>query len=203
MNLSKLYFFQNNSIFSTRDFAINSKISISSATRFLSNIAKNKEINLITRGIWLFDPQKLVHPFSLTPFLIGNANGYISLLTALHIHGVLSQIPSRIQVISTNHQRVLKTNFGIYEFFQMKPEIMNDGISWSQTKYPYRIASIEKAILDIFYLSTRKGKRFSYLPELELKDTNFNKKKFLNLLNKQKFSLPIKKAILKKAYKLF
>ena len=201
MNLSNLEFLQNNSIFSTRDFAINSKISVSSATRILNRMTKKNELKNLTRGFWVYDSKNEVHPFSLSPYLIGNANGYISLLSALHIHGVISQIPTRIQIVSTNHQRILKTNFGIFEFFQMKPNMINDGINWSNTKLPYRIASIEKAILDIFYLSTRKGKRFSFLPELELKETNFKKKKFFSLLKKQNFSSSIHKAILIKAEK--
>lgn len=81
--------------------------------------------------------------------------------------------------------------------------MMNERINWSKTKHPFRIASIEKATLDIFYLSTKKGKRFSFLPELELKETNFRKKKFFNLLNSQNFSYPIHKAILLKSEKFF
>ena len=45
----------------------------------------------------------------------------------------------------------------------------------------YLIASPEKALLDLLYLSSRKGNRFESLPELDLCE-NFNKKTFWKLL---------------------
>ncbi|MBP6740741.1 MAG: hypothetical protein KA146_12165 [Leptospiraceae bacterium] len=137
---------------------------MSAASRLLTRIAPQNEVIRVTRGIWTFAKENEVHPFSITPYLLGNEHGYISLLTALHIHGVLSQIPTRTQVVTTAHSRVVKIKLGVFEFFQMKPEMMLDGVVWSDTKLPFRIATPEKALLDVFYLSTRKGKRFASLP---------------------------------------
>ncbi len=139
-------------------------MTLSAASRLLTRIAPQNEVIRVTRGIWTFAKENEVHPFSITPYLLGNEHGYISLLTALHIHGVLSQIPTRTQVVTTAHSRVVKIKLGVFEFFQMKPEMMLDGVVWSDTKLPFRIATPEKALLDVFYLSTRKGKRFASLP---------------------------------------
>jgi predicted transcriptional regulator of viral defense system len=198
MNLHKYSILQSSPIFTTREFAIQSKISTSAAARLLTRISDEKEVIRVTRGLWTFAKVNEVHPFSLTPYLLGNEHGYISLLTALHIHGILSQIPTRTQVVTTAHSRVVKTKLGVFEFFQMKPEMMLDGVEWSDTKLPFRMATPEKALLDVFYLSTRKGKRFSSLPELDLKETGFNKNVFFRLLNNQKFPLPIHRAILER-----
>jgi predicted transcriptional regulator of viral defense system len=195
MNLHKYSILQSNPIFTTRDFAIQSKISTSAAARLLSRIASEKEVIRVTRGLWIYAKENEVHPFSITPYLLGNEHGYISLLTALHIHGVLSQIPTRTQVVTTAHSRVVKTKLGVYEFFQMKPEMMLDGVVWSDTKLPFRMATPEKALLDVFYLSTRKGKRFASLPELDLQESGFKKKLFLKLLKNQNFPIPIHRAI--------
>ena len=195
MNLHKYSILQSSPIFTTRDFAIQSKISTSAAARLLSRITSEKEVIRVTRGLWMYAKENEVHPFSITPYLLGNEHGYISLLTALHIHGVLSQIPTRTQVVTTAHSRVVKTKLGVFEFFQMKPEMMLDGVVWSNTKLPFRMATPEKALLDVFYLSTRKGKRFASLPELDLQESGFKKKNFLKLLKNQNFPIPIERAI--------
>lgn len=195
MNLHKYSILQSSPIFTTRDFAIQSKISTSAAARLLSRMTSRKEVIRVTRGLWVFSEDNEVHPFSLVPYLLGNEHGYISLLTALHIHGVLSQIPTRTQVVTTAHSRVVKTKMGVYEFFQIKPEMMLEGVVWSDTKLPFRMATPEKALLDVFYLSTRKGKRFASLPELDLQESGFKKKQFMKLLKNQNFPIPIHRAI--------
>ncbi|OGI09273.1 MAG: hypothetical protein A3I68_09125 [Candidatus Melainabacteria bacterium RIFCSPLOWO2_02_FULL_35_15] len=69
---------------------------------------------------------------------------------------------------------------------------MREGIKWSNSKSKYLIASPEKALLDTLYISTRKGKKFSSLPELDLK--NLNMKQFKHLKGNIK-SKKIKTAI--------
>jgi hypothetical protein len=64
----------------------------------------------------------------------------------------------------------------------VKPEMMRGGVDWSEGKCPYRIASPEKALLDTLYISTRKGKRFAQLPEL---DFDFKTKKLHALIKTQ------------------
>ncbi len=198
MNLHKYETLQSSPIFTTRDYAIQTRISTSAASRLLTRITPEKEVIRVARGLWTFAKENEVHPFSLTPYLLGKEHGYISLLTALHIHGILSQIPTRTQVVTTAHSRTVKTKLGVFEFFQMKPEMMLEGIVWSDTKLPYRIATPEKALLDVFYLSTRKGKRFYSLPELDLKESGFKKKVFLHLLKNQNFPTPIHNSIIQR-----
>lgn len=202
MNLHKYKILQSSPIFTTRDFAIQSKISTSSAARLLKRITPEKEVIRLTRGLWMYGKENEVHPFSITPYLLGNEHGYISLLSALHIHGILSQIPTRTQVVTTAHSRIVKTKLGVFEFFQMKPEMMIEGVEWSNTKLPFRMATPEKALLDVFYLSTRKGKRFVSLPELDLKESGFKKRVFLRLLKSQNFPVPIHNAIMERFKKV-
>ena len=57
--------------------------------------------------------------------------------------------------------------------------MMREGIKWSNSKSKYLIASPEKALLDTLYISTRKGKKFSSLPELDLENVNMKRLKSL------------------------
>ena len=41
------------------------------------------------------------HPLSCVPYLLGKEQGYVSFLTALHLHCVISQIPKTIQIATT------------------------------------------------------------------------------------------------------
>lgn len=72
----------------------------------------------------------------------------MSFLTVLNLHGLLSQIPGTIQIATTGHQRVLESPVGTYEFFPLKPGLVQDGISWSDVQLPYPLATGEKALLD-------------------------------------------------------
>lgn len=187
MQSSEIEFILNNPIFTTRIYANEMNSSISSASRILNKKNKKNEIMRITSGVWAIPKHSRFNYYSVTPFLLDNETGYISFLTALHLHGILSQIPASIQIATTGHSRKLKTAIGVYEFFQMKPSLMRDGIEW-QDNQNYRIASPEKAFFDTLYISARKGKRFYSLPELDLNKKLFNKNTFLKIL-KQSYLL--------------
>jgi hypothetical protein len=75
------------------------------------------------------------------PVLLGSEQGYVSFLSALHLRGAVAQIPRSVQVATTGHTRSLRTPVGTFEFFQLKPGMLLDGIVWSDSPKPYRIAT--------------------------------------------------------------
>lgn len=185
--------------FTTRDYALANGQSLPSASRTLTRLAKLKVIIRVTKGIWANTKHPYFSPLGCVPLLLGPEQGYVSFLTALHRQGVISQIPPTIQVATTGHSRKRKTPVGTFEFFKMKPQMMIEGVQWSDARLPYRIATAEKALVDTLYLSTRRGKRFSALPELEF---SFDKKRLLSLIKKQVQSKAITTAILERLKKL-
>jgi hypothetical protein len=62
------------------------------------------------------------------------------------------------------------------------------------------MATAEKALLDCLYLSTRRGRRFAHLPELE--PSALDGKKFSRLLKAHSFSPAILAAIEKSAHNI-
>jgi len=181
-------------IFTTKDFACVSQKSLSSASKQLKRWQKRGVLHQITRGIWANTRHPHFSIYSLVPFLLGHNQGYISLLTALHLNGMISQIPRTVQVVTTGFPRKLRTPIGDFEFFKMKPEMHRSGMHWSESKIPFRIAGPEKALLDVIYLSTRKGNRFKHLPEIEF-PKGFKKRTFYTLMENQIQSLRIKGAM--------
>ena len=169
-------------IFTTRDFATQGGLSLSAATKRLSRLSGKGQLTKVTKGIWANTVHPYFHPLSCVPYLLGKEQGYVSFLTALHLHGVISQIPKTIQIATTGRGRVLESAVGRFEFFQIKPELMRQGADWSESQLPYLIASAEKALIDTLYLSTRKNRRFARLPELDVTHSGFRQRAFLQLM---------------------
>ena len=169
-------------IFTTRDFADYSDMSISAASKRLLRLSDKKLLTRITKGLWANTGHLHFHPLACVPYLLGKEQGYISFLTALHLHGLVSQIPQSMQIATTGHARTLSSPVGQFEFLQIKPELMRAGTQWSETHQPYLIATAEKALLDTLYLSTRKKRRFARLPEVDIWQTDFRRREFERLL---------------------
>ena len=170
-------------IFTTRDYASYSGLSMSAASKKLTRLSDKKLLTRITKGVWANTSHPYFHPASCTPYLLNKEQGYVSFLTALHFHGLLSQIPKTIQIATTGHSRTLTSPVADYEFIQIKPELMQQGIAWSETKLPYLQATAEKAVIDVLYIATRKNRRFARLPELTLTSEVFSKRKFRQLFH--------------------
>lgn len=179
-------------VFTTRDYANRGGVSMSAASKSLARFARKGLLTRVTKGIWANTNHPYFHPLSCVPYLLGKEQGYVSFLTALHLHGVVSQIPKTIQIATTGRARVLDSPVARFELFQIKPELMQQGIDWSETRLPYLIASAEKALLDTLYLSTRKNRRFARLPELDVVQSGFRQREFKRLMRE----LPIPKRVL-------
>lgn len=181
--------------FSTREYAQAENLPISAASKRLARYAGKGWITPLTRGIWANRHHPGFSALACVPRLLGNEQGYVSFLTALHRHGLLSQIPSTIQVATTGHSRQLNTPVGVYEFFKLKPELMREGVEWNDSRSPFLIATPEKALIDTLYIATRKRKRFQALPEIDFEETGFDPARFERLLEKMQFFKPIETAI--------
>ncbi len=182
-------------IFTTREYANYAKLTMPTASKRLSRLKKKNLLTHVTKGVWANTSHPYFHPASCVPYLLHKETGYVSFLTALHIHGLLSQIPKTIQVATTGHNRTLDSPVAYYEFIQIKPELIQQDLTWSETQLPYLLATAEKALFDALYISTRKNKRFISMPELTLTSDLINKRTFKKLLNQSSLSTRILNAM--------
>ena len=169
-------------IFTTRDYANYSRVSMSAASKRLLRLADKKLLTRVTKGLWANTSHPQFHPTACVQYLLGKEQGYVSFLTALHLHGLIAQIPKTVQIATTGHARTLDSPVARYEFLQLKPDLMKQGTQWSESHLPYLIATAEKALIDTLYLSTRKNRRFARLPELDITHTAFRNREFERLL---------------------
>ena len=186
-------FLLNHAIFTTRSFAMLTESRLDSSSRRLNKLADQGVIKKVTRGIWAQTAHPKFTPFGAVSYLLDNEQGYISFLSAMHSHGLISQIPGSIQIATTGHTRVLTSPIGRYEFFRIRPQMMMDGIDITETDPPYAIARAEKALLDTLYIASRKGRRFTRLPEIGL--DRINGSSLTALLKSQTMAPPMLQAV--------
>ncbi len=183
-------------VFTTREYAVAAGIGIDAASRRLSRLRHtNKSLRQITRGVWANTSHPHFNPYACVVKLVGGEQGYVSFLSALHLHGLLSQIPATIQIATTGHSRSLRTPVGVFEFLQLKPAMFRNGVEWRDAAIPYLLATAEKALLDTLYISTRKKRRFARLPELDLNTEHFNGRTFKRLIKTMQLPPPIMAAM--------
>ncbi|MES2218422.1 MAG: hypothetical protein V4501_08415 [Pseudomonadota bacterium] len=151
-------------VLQTQDIAAYLNISINHANKILSRIADAKQIIHIRRGMWVFPD---VEPLILPGLLTFPSPAYVSLQTALYIHGMISQIPSIIYAVSVARTRTYETSIANISVHHIQPSFFF-GYEEMHNDELLKVASPEKALIDIFYLSQTKTRLFSSLPEVEL-----------------------------------
>ncbi len=155
-------------VFTTAAVAKTACVTLANASRDLSDLARQNLVTHVKRGIWAVTSHPDFSPYSVVPHLFRKPlTGYVSLLSALNLHGMIDQIPAAIQVMTTAQRPPLDTPVGRFEFYQIQPELLA-GFKKHRPSWSFDIADPEKALFDILYLSARKGRRFTHLPEVEL-----------------------------------
>lgn len=162
-------------IFTTGDVAYVAGVSLSTAARALSTLAKRGAVATVTRGVWARPAHPHFSPYAVVPFLLGMSlvggpdsaePGYVSLLSALNLRGMIDQIPRTVQVIAMRQRPVLRTPVGTYSFHRLQPDLMA-GYEPGGRLANFELARPTKALFDTLYLSTRRGLRHAHLPELD------------------------------------
>lgn len=157
-------------VFTTAEAASVAEVAPSMASRSLSMLAKEGVgvITRVRRGLWAAHRQPDFSPLHVVPHLFRTgAAGYVSLLSALNLHGMIEQIPRMIHVVTTTQRPRLVTPVGTYEFHQIQRDLFG-GFGFYRGAGSFDIATPAKALFDTLYLATRKGRRFSSLPEVSL-----------------------------------
>lgn len=148
----------------THDAAKILQIDISYASKILSQLNQADQMIKIGRGKWVF-PDRLDR-FALPEYITAPFPAYISLQSALYQHGMISQIPSTIYVVSLARTKKVSTKIAVVSIHHIHPDLFTgyETIGKQQIK----IATPEKALFDYFYFSRTSSKLFHSLPELEL-----------------------------------
>lgn len=153
-------------IFTTSDAARTAGVTNQDASRSLAGMADAGMITRVRRGLWAFTGHPDFSPYAVVPHLVSDDDAaYVSLLSALNLHGMIEQFPRRVQVISTARRPNLETPVGTFEFHRLATPLFGGYEPYGALRQ-FDFATPEKALFDLLYLSAQKGRRFGHLPEL-------------------------------------
>ncbi len=158
-------------VFTTREVVSSSGGSVSSVVQSLNHLAKEGVVLKISRGIWALDiGSEKISPYSVIPFLLSNQRVYVSFISALHLHGIIEQIPQTVTLASMSHTRTITTKAGVFYIHKIASSFFK-GFDWYKGNGKFLIAEPEKALIDCLYISARRKKQFGHFPELQLPKT--------------------------------
>src|SRR3989339_1708063 len=154
-------------VFTTREITDMSGKSASNVTQSLNYLGRHNVIKKLYRGVWAEATGKLISPYVVVPHLFASTRVYVSFLSALHLHGVIEQIPQTITLAATTHTKKIQTKLATFQIHQISPDYLF-GFDWYKESGSFLIAEPEKAFADCLYLFTKKKKQYGYFPELNL-----------------------------------
>jgi len=150
--------------FSTADAAARLGLSVEAASQTLRRLVTAGLARSVRRGLWTIrDP---VEALALVEHLTSPYPAYVSLQTALYRHGMIQQIPSVVYVVSLARSHRIRTSLGLFSVHRIAPSFFG-GFEVSASSGA-KIATPEKALLDICYLSAGRSRLFASLPEVVL-----------------------------------
>lgn len=133
------------------------------AAKILERLAAAAHVVRLRQGLWAF-PDK-VEPLALPEYLAAPAPAYVSLYSALHFHGWIAQIPSVVYAVTLRRPGRVVTPLGVVSFHRVAPEFFfgfePHGVAG------VKVATPEKALMDIFYLDSGRSPGWRALPEVE------------------------------------
>lgn len=138
------------------------RLSPGAANKVLGRLARAGLVRHVFHGLWTIGD--ICDPLLLPDHVTAPFPSYVSLQTALHHHGLISQIPVVIYAVTSGRARRVRTQFGTCSIHHVAPELF-DGFEISPSGV--KMATPEKALFDILYLSGKRTREFSALPEIE------------------------------------
>lgn len=150
-------------VITTGDAALRLGLTRPAATRALGRLAAAGLVLRLRHGLWSLDPR--VDPLVLPEYLTAPFPAYVSLQSALHLHGLISQVPHVIYAASLAPTRRIRTGVADYSIHRLAPSFFG---GFETTAGGVRLATPEKALLDTLYLAPGRSRLFAALPEVEI-----------------------------------
>lgn len=136
----------------------------SAAVQTLRRLAAAGLLTRVRHGLWAIDPA--MDPLALPEYLTAPFPSYVSLQSALFLHGMVSQIPAVIYVASLGPAKRTRTTLGTFSIHRIAPTFFGGYGIVSDSGV--RLATPEKALLDVLYLGPSRSRLFAHLPEVTI-----------------------------------
>ncbi len=159
-------------VFTSAQLARSTGASGVAVSKLLKRMDNEGTIARVMRGLWANPRHTLFSPYIVVGHLAASWHvlTYVSGISALHLHDMLSQIPQEIHVVTATARPPRDTPVGRFVFHRLEPDLLEGtqaGDQWGR----FVIATPEKALFDTLYLALTHGTRWQSFPELELPKT--------------------------------
>ena len=149
--------------FETRDIAALLRVSPANASQLLRRLGDGGFVHRTARGRWttvaMGTREQLVEQLA-APY-----PAYVSLQSALFRHGLIEQVPAVLYAVTPGRARRWHTPLGSVSFHRLPAGLFG---GFAPTAEGIKLATPEKALFDLAYLSPTKSRLFTSLPEMEL-----------------------------------
>jgi predicted transcriptional regulator of viral defense system len=149
-------------VFPTSDVAVRLRIPNGHASVILARLAASGQVIRLRRGVWAL-PHR-VDPLALPEYLTSPFPAYVSLQSALYLHGMISQVPAMTYAISLARTKRFTTPLGTVSVHHVQPVFF---FGFEEAGHSGRLATAEKALIDFLYLGPARSSLFRALPEIE------------------------------------
>lgn len=149
-------------VFTTADAAVRLGVPNAHASQTLARLAATGQLVRLRRGVWGLP--KGVDPLTLPEYLTAPFPAYVSLQSALYLHGMITQVPAMTYAVSLARTRRFDTPLGAVSVHHVQPSFF---FGFEDVGDNGRLATPEKALVDYLYLTPARSKLFRALPELE------------------------------------
>jgi predicted transcriptional regulator of viral defense system len=156
----------------TSEVAAALRVSSKAANMVLVRLDRAGLASRIRKGIWKIGPGP-IDRYAIVEQLTAPMPAYISLQSALYLRGMIEQIPGLVFVVSLAETGRISTAVGAYSVHHITPELF---LGFETRKDGTKLATPEKALFDMAYLSGGRSRLFAHVPELEL-PPRFNDRK--------------------------
>ena len=150
-------------VITTADAAAALRQTAFAASRTLSRLAYAGLVHVVRHGTWWVEGA--IDPYRLPEHLTAPLPSYVSLHTALHLRGLIEQIPEVLYAVSLARTQRISTRAGTFSIHHLAPEVFG---GFETTPAGIKLATAEKALFDFAYLSAGRSRLFTSLPEVEL-----------------------------------
>ena len=150
-------------VFTTRDAAALLRVSAAHASVTLARLRAAGLLIRLRRGVWTLPGR--VDRLALPEFLTAPFPAYVSLQSALYLHGMISQVPAVTYAVTLARTRRFVTPLGTVSLHHVRPAFF---FGYEDAgRAGGRLATAEKALVDFLYLAPTRSRLFRALPELE------------------------------------
>lgn len=156
-------------VFSAKDIL---KVDPDFHSQRLSEWQRRGYINKISKGYYYFSDLEISESVM---FVMANKifeHSYISLEMALSYYNLIPESVYAITSVTSNRTYVLRSDFAQFSYKKIKPELMFGYTLIKFGNHTFKIAEIEKAILDYFYINSRFKKSGDF-EELRINKDSF------------------------------